>query len=381
VTVKVSGQTLSSKVTEAGRWSVGANALALGPHDVVASSKDASQNVGTATQVLTVDTTGPAVTIVGGARSATNDRTPTVSGTTDEPGNPKVTVTVDEQTLTDRAGNAGHWSVTAATLAEEAHSVVASVEDAAGNTGTASQILSVDVTVPVVSIDGGAERSTDDTSPWIAGKTAEKAGTTVHVTIDEQALTAIVGTDGTWDVSARTVPTGTHRVEASITDAAHNTGTATQALTVTGHGEPEARYQPDAAIRPVPGSFVGVGVYTTSEQRVTKRLGGSTRVATFEVRVTNRGDAAEQMKVLGTPRNRSFKVTYLAGSENVTPAVTAGTYRTGQLAVGASARLRVKVTKTKAAARGDSRTFRVQAGSVHSPTAKDTVAAVVRVAK
>ena len=90
------------------------------------------------------------------ANRATNNATPTISGTTDEPVDTAITVKVDTQMLTTTAGAGGVWSVTPATLSETSHSVVASVEDAAGNTGTARQILTVDKTKPVVRIKGGA---------------------------------------------------------------------------------------------------------------------------------------------------------------------------------------------------------------------------------
>ena len=109
---------------------------------------------------------------------------------------------------------------------------MASVDDAALNTGTANQVLSVDVTLPVVTLDGGAARSTEDTSPWIYGTTAEQAGTQVLVTVGGQTLNATALSGGAWGVSATTLSPGSHTVVASITDAAQNTGTATQVLTV-----------------------------------------------------------------------------------------------------------------------------------------------------
>ncbi len=110
--------------------------------------------------------------------------------------------------------------------------MVASVTDAAGNTGTGSQVLTVDVTVPVLTIDGGAARSTSDTSPWTYGTTAEKAGTLVHVSVGGQFLTATVQPGGTWGVSAQTLAAGAYPVLASITDAAGNVGTMTQSLQI-----------------------------------------------------------------------------------------------------------------------------------------------------
>jgi hypothetical protein len=234
VTVTVGGQTLTGTVGASGAWAVSANALTAGAHNVVASSTDASQNTGTATQVLTVDVTVPVVSINGGATRATKDTTPTISGSTSEPASTTVTVTVGGQTLPTTVGAGGTWSVDAAVLKEASYTVVASVADAAGNTSTAYQSVTVDLTVPVLAINGGATRSTVDTSPWINGTTGEKAGTKVHVSIGGQALTATVLTGGAWGVSAHTlVHTGPHKVVASITDAANNRRTVTQVLTIT----------------------------------------------------------------------------------------------------------------------------------------------------
>ena len=82
--------------------------------------------------------------------------------------------------------------------------------------------------MPVVTINGGPTRSTGDTSPWTDGTTAEPAGTTVHLSIGGQHLTATVQLGGAWGVSAAALPDGTYQVVARITDAAQNTGTATR---------------------------------------------------------------------------------------------------------------------------------------------------------
>ena len=341
------------------------------------------------------------MTIGGGASAATNDTTPTISGTTNEPGSPTVTVTVGGQTLTTTA-LAGAWSVEATALTETAHLVVASVDDAADNTGTASQVLVVDVTVPVVTINGGAAASTDDTSPWTYGTTAEQAGTTVHLAIGGQALVATVLPGGTWGVSASTLAAGTYVVVASVTDAAQNTGTASQTLTIgstgTGGGGggggsgggsgggngggsgsgADPSYRPDAEIRLAKGTFVGQESYQVSDQRVTSKLKGHKKSVAFEVRVTNRGDNADRMTVVGTPRSPQFKVAYLAGGKNVTAAVLAGSYQTGTLNSGESVTLTVKVTRLKGAKPGTKRTFEIRVVSGHAKSKDDTVAAVVK---
>jgi Ice-binding-like/Bacterial Ig-like domain len=381
VTVTVAGQTLKTTVAAGGVWSVSSGALSPGSHAVAASITDPSQNTGSATQILTVDVSAPAVSIDGGTTTATNDVTPMISGTTDEPAGTTVTVTVDGQRLLTTNSDTGTWSVNVATLTEAPHLVTASVQDAASNTGTASQILSVDLTLPVVTIDGGSTSSTTDTSPLIRGTTAEQAGTTVDVSIGGQALTGTVITGGTWRVAPDPLPAGSYEVAASVTDAAGNTGTAAQILAIGTVAQPPAHYQPDAAIRPLHGTFVGVGIYDGSVQRVTTRLRGSARTATFQVRLSNAGDSADRMDILGTPRSRKFTVTYLAGGRDVTSAVTAGTFSTSRLASGGSAKLAITVTRTRAASPGDTRTFTVRASSAHASTMSDAVSAVVRLTR
>ena len=149
--------------------------------------------------------------------------------------------------------------------------MVASVEDAAGNIGTARQILTVDKTKPVVGIKGGAARATKDTSPWTYGTTGEKAGTTVRVTLGGQHLRTTVNRRGTFGVSAKTLAKGTYKVIASIKDAAKNTGTASQTLTI-GPTRSSTRLDtgPTRRSARTRGRFVGVRTYGGSaHQRVT----------------------------------------------------------------------------------------------------------------
>jgi uncharacterized membrane protein len=136
-------------------------------------------------------------------------------------------------------------------------------------------------------------------------------------------------------------------------------------------------YRPDAEVRVVNGRFVGKGIYDVADQRVTKKLKPRAKRVSFEVRVTNRGDATDQVVVLGTRRSARFAVVYLDDGKNVTAAVLNGSYRTGSLKPGESATLVVRVTKLKGATSGSKRMFKVRMTSARAPAKHDTVAAVV----
>jgi hypothetical protein len=134
------------------------------------------------------DLVAPVVAIDGGPAASTADTTPRIAGTTDEPGTPLVTVTVGSQVLTARAAF-GLWTVSTGTLTAGMHPVVASVTDPSGNVGTATQELTVDTSLPVVTIAGGAATATNDTTPVISGTTDQPGTPVVTVTVGGQTLT------------------------------------------------------------------------------------------------------------------------------------------------------------------------------------------------
>ncbi|TQO76616.1 hypothetical protein, partial [Vibrio cholerae] len=68
-------------------------------------------------------------------------------------------------------------------LAEGSYQVTASVTDPAGNTGTASDKGSVDVTAPVITVD--APDNTNDTTPTITGTTDAPAGSIVTLIVTD----------------------------------------------------------------------------------------------------------------------------------------------------------------------------------------------------
>ncbi|HST39306.1 MAG TPA: Ig-like domain-containing protein, partial [Conexibacter sp.] len=231
VTVTIAGQTLTATPAD-GAWSVTSAILANGTYPVVASVRDGAGNVGSATQQLTVDTVLPLVAIDGGPARTTNDPTPTISGTSDVAPGTVVRVAVAAQALTALVQLDGTWNVAPAALREGDWTVTATVTDPAGNDGTDSQQLTVDVAAPAVTITGGESALTDDATPEISGTADVAAGTTVTVTVAVQTLIGVVGADGTWSVSAARLPDGPHLVRMSVSDTAGNAAAATQTLTV-----------------------------------------------------------------------------------------------------------------------------------------------------
>ncbi|WP_421328778.1 retention module-containing protein, partial [Aeromonas veronii] len=181
------------------------------------------------------DLTPPTISVV--APDNTNDTTPTLTGTTDAPVGSIVTLLVtdangNQQTLTATVTPAGTFTVDVVTpLAEGSYTVTATVTDPAGNTGSATDSGSVDVTAPAITVD--APDNTNDTTPTITGTSNAVPGSTVTLVVTDangtqQTLTAIVQPSGSYSVDVTTpLAEGRYKVDASVTDPAGNTGTAT----------------------------------------------------------------------------------------------------------------------------------------------------------
>lgn len=143
VSLTVSGVTTSATVQLDGTWTATAGSFGDGPHPVVVSITDAAGNIGLASQLLTIDTVAPGISINGGAFASTVGSTPTIAGSTPAAPGSTITVTVVGHISTTLTQPDGSWNVTPTSLALGAHEVRASVSDPAGNVGTAIQILTV----------------------------------------------------------------------------------------------------------------------------------------------------------------------------------------------------------------------------------------------
>jgi len=126
--------------------------------------------------------------------------------------------------------------------------------------------------------------------------------------------------------------------------------------------------------------YLGNNVYNatgTSQTTTARRHRGATAV--FDLKVQNEGTTPDTFKLKGPGGSAAFRVRYLAGSTDITKAVTAGTYRVSNLAPGATRVVRLVITVRDAARLGILRSWLVTASSAHDSTRRDAIRARVRV--
>ena len=273
-----------------------------------------------------VDLTAPVITV--SAPDNTNDRTPTLTGTTDAPAGSTVTLVVtdangNQQTLTATVQPDGSFSVDVTTpLAEGGYQVTASVTDPAGNTGTATDDGSVDTTAPIVTVN--APDNTNDNTPTITGTTDAAPGSTVTLTVtdangNQQTLTATVQPDGSFSVDVETpLPDGGYDVTASVTDPAGNTGTATDDGSVDTTA-PALAIAMDELLR----ALAADGVIYAEIRFAPVQPDGTMTVANSQVNMAELDARAGNITVTG-PANGAGVVSALIGTERVDVAVSSG---------------------------------------------------------
>ncbi|WP_032354158.1 Ig-like domain-containing protein, partial [Escherichia coli] len=168
VTVTFGGKTYTASVAANGSWSVNVPAADLailpdGAANVQASVSSASGNSASATHAYSVDASAPTLTINTIASddilNATEAGSPLIiSGTSTAETGQTVTVTLNGATYSGNVQADGSWSVSVppsalGALSASNYTVSATVNDKAGNPGSASHNLAVDTTAPVLTIN------------------------------------------------------------------------------------------------------------------------------------------------------------------------------------------------------------------------------------
>lgn len=241
-----------SYVPSTNTWSLDVSvigALSEGTYEIVAVANDAAGNSGSdaTTSELIIDLTAPAVTV---DRLVTNDTTPILTGTVDDP-TVSLSIIVNGITYQDSDDELsidgdGIWTLdlsAAPALSDGSYDVAATATDSAGNAGSDETVdeLEIDTVDPVVTV---VDQVTGNPSPLLTGTVSERPAT-FTVTVDGQTyangvdagLVVANGGDGPgWSldlaVAGQVVLPGNYTVTAAATDDAANAASATGTLVI-----------------------------------------------------------------------------------------------------------------------------------------------------
>ncbi|AEN64778.1 type 1 secretion target domain-containng protein [Enterobacter soli] len=258
VTLSLNGKIYTTTVDDSGNWtytvpSADLAGLKDGDASVQVSVTNVNGNSASAGREYSVDATAPSVTIntiasddILNAAEVQSDLT--VSGTSTAEAGQTVTVSLNGKDYTTTVGTNGSWTLDVpaadlAALGDGSVTVTASVSDKAGNPASVDHNLTVDVTVPAVTIntvagDDVINVAEHSQAQIVSGSaTGAAAGDKVTVTIGGQTYTTVLDAAGNWSVGVPAsvisgLSDGTVTVTVSVTDAAGNTGSGTHNVTV-----------------------------------------------------------------------------------------------------------------------------------------------------
>ena len=258
VTITFGGKSYTATVDAEGKWTATVPSADLaglkdGDASVQVSVTNVNGNSASAGREYSVDATAPSVTIntiatddILNASEAQSDLA--ISGTSTAEAGQTVTVSLNGKDYTTTVSANGSWTlnVPAADLAgltDGSVTVTASVSDKAGNPASVDHNLTVDVTVPAVTIhtvagDDVINVAEHNQAQIVSGSaTGAAAGDKVTVTIGGQSYTTVLDAAGNWSVGVPAsvisgLSDGTATITASVTDAAGNTGSGTHNVTI-----------------------------------------------------------------------------------------------------------------------------------------------------
>ncbi|MDO6565428.1 Ig-like domain-containing protein [Alteromonas sp. 1_MG-2023] len=293
----------------AGNWSVTPDTPLADGVEVTATATDEAGNV-SAPASDTVDAAAPDVTI---NDVTTNDTTPELSGTVDDP-NATVVVTINGNNYIATNNGNGTWTLAddvVATLAEDSYTATVTATDlennSASDNGTVVIDTSIDgnnngqtVTFDSITNDSGVNGDfiTSDSTLIFSGTVDIDDNTTLTVNVDGTDYTFGIAPEltidgsGNWslDLSGTSLPAGTYPVIATVTDEAGNSASTTsqdvviQVIDAINDGNAIDMGEPVVTVNPPE---------TTSDVQViglVESTGGVDASATFTVSPDNVGE-------------------------------------------------------------------------------------------
>lgn len=265
VTLTINGQTYQAAVGGDGKWTtdIPANALvglANGQYTLTATLSDAAGNSTTVTEPVGVYSHLPVPIVntpfgdgVLSKPEAAADQILTGNTGTVGPGQ-QVTVAIGGKDYTGTVNDDGSWSVTIPanalnTLPDNGLPLQVTVTDPAGNTGTTTTNVTVDLTPPALTVDpltGDDILNTDEVvTGFLVQGTSDSAdaGRTVTLAIDGHTYSGVIQADGSWSVvvpanALSDLAVGNHPYSVSVSDAAGNQTTVDANVNVSGVASP-----------------------------------------------------------------------------------------------------------------------------------------------
>lgn len=297
VTITLNGKSYAGVVQPNGTWSITVSAadvstLADGTSTLTVTTVDSTGNVLSGSRTIEVFThSSPTLTLNtpfsdGILNAAEAGVTQTLSGTTGiaSPGQ-TVTATLGGVTYTGIVDTAGNWTISLPAnglqnLPNGTTALQVSVSDAAGNSSTLTSNITVARTPPTLTTGNVATdnilNSTEVLSNQQLTGTASpsSAGQTVTATLNGKTYSGTVGSDGTWSI---TIPSadlsnlsdGNYSIVTRLTDAAGNTATTTQTISV----DASPLNAPVVTI----GTFAGNNIIDGAEARVSQVISGTSK--------------------------------------------------------------------------------------------------------
>ncbi len=251
VTVQLGGKTYQATVDNDGTWKVTIPAGDLqsipdGLLTVTVNASDASGNSAGTTQTVTVDTINPALSVLPlttdgklNGEELTHNQTLSGISSVSEQGQ-TVVITLNGKTYTTVVGNDGNWQLSLPSqdlgaLQTGNYPLTVTLTDAAGNSTTVTQSVSVKTTPLTVTVQELSDGNSLDAAEIkvdqiLHGVSNAEAGSIVTVTLGGQTYQGVTDALGNWQVTLPAVELqklgdGSHSLTVSITDAYGQTKT------------------------------------------------------------------------------------------------------------------------------------------------------------